>query len=195
MSTPRKYHHGDLPAALIRASFDLLAEEGLRGFSVAAVARRLGVSTAAPYRHFKDRERLLAAVSAAAARDLRTAITAAAADAGPDPADRFAAAAAAYVTFVARTGAGMNVIFAADLYDVHDEDRTAATRALTTVMLDLTTATGRRPIAESLRLVEAMIAVAHGFTALYTDGFWRRAGRPVSEVATAAAAATRALLP
>ncbi len=194
MSAPRKYHHGDLPAALIRASFELLAAEGLNGFSVAAVARRLGVSAAAPYRHFKDRGSLLSAVSAAAARDLRTAITAAAAAAGPGPADRFAAAAAAYVTFVARTGAGMNVIFAADLYAVTDPDRTAATRALTTVMLDLTTATGRRPIGESLRLLESMIAVAHGFTSLYTDGFWRRAGRPVTDVADAAADAARALL-
>src|SRR5690348_8375161 len=106
VSAVRKYHHGDLRAALIEASFDLLAEGGLQRFSVAAVARRLGVSSAAPYRHFPDRDHLLSAISATAARDLRAAITAAADEAGTDPADRLAAVAGAYVRYVVRTGAG-----------------------------------------------------------------------------------------
>ena len=48
----RPYHHGNLRAELIEASFDLLAEHGLGDFSVAKVARAVGVSTASPYRHF-----------------------------------------------------------------------------------------------------------------------------------------------
>jgi len=116
VSTDRGYHHGDLRAKLIEASFDLLAECGLQRFSVAAVARRLGVSSAAPYRHFPDRAHLLAAVSAVAARDLRAAIVAAADAAGPEPGARLAAAAGAYVRYVGRTGAGFHVIFATELY-------------------------------------------------------------------------------
>src|SRR4051812_3129344 len=108
VSADRGYHHGDLRAALIRASFELLAEGGLQRFSVAAVARRLGVSSAAPYRHFPDRAHLLGAVSAEAARDLRAAIAAAADAAGCDPAARLAAAADAYVRYVVRTGAGFH---------------------------------------------------------------------------------------
>ena len=71
------YHHGDLRAALIRTSFELLAECGLSKFSVAAVARRLGVSSAAPYRHFPDRDALLQAVTAEAFRQFNAIMRAA----------------------------------------------------------------------------------------------------------------------
>ncbi len=59
-----KYHHGDLREALIAASYQLVAEAGAEAFSLADACRRAGVSTAAPYRHFKDREELLAEVTA-----------------------------------------------------------------------------------------------------------------------------------
>src|SRR5689334_17768256 len=131
------YHHGDLRAALIRTSFELLAECGLSKFSVAAVARRLGVSSAAPYRHFPDRDHLLSAVSAAAARDLRSAILAAADAAGPDPCSRLASLAGAYFRYVVRTGAGLHVIYAAELYEVPDDARREHTRALMETILDL----------------------------------------------------------
>ncbi|WP_306213988.1 TetR/AcrR family transcriptional regulator [Actinoplanes sp. RD1] len=188
------YHHGDLRAALVATSFEILAEQGLQRFSVAAVARRLGVSTAAPYRHFPGRGHLLAAVSSAAARDLRAAIGTAAAAAGPDPRHRFAAAAAAYVRFVARTGAGFDVIFAAELYAVADRERTERTRALMTDLLGLTTAACAGTPAETLTLLESLIATAHGYTTLFTTGFWRRAGTPLEEIADRAAAAARSLL-
>ncbi|WP_454367764.1 helix-turn-helix domain-containing protein [Streptomyces ambofaciens] len=55
---------GQLRSALIAESFVLLSEKGLAGFSVAELARRLKVSTAAPYRHFRNREALLAVVAA-----------------------------------------------------------------------------------------------------------------------------------
>ncbi|MBN7797578.1 TetR family transcriptional regulator [Parahaliea mediterranea] len=58
-----RYHHGDLRKALILASARLIEEEGLLGFSMVAAARRLGVSNAAPYRHFKDKNDLLNAVT------------------------------------------------------------------------------------------------------------------------------------
>ncbi len=63
---PRKaaYHHGDLRAGLIRAATQLLDRKGMAGVSLREAARRAGVSHAAPYRHFADREALLAAVAA-----------------------------------------------------------------------------------------------------------------------------------
>ncbi|GGQ49476.1 TetR/AcrR family transcriptional regulator [Couchioplanes azureus] len=194
MSAERGYHHGDLRAALIQASFELLAEGGLQRFSVAAVARRLGVSSAAPYRHFPDRAHLLGAVSAAAARDLRAAIAAAAAAAGTDPAERLAAAAGAYVRYVAGTGAGVQVIYAAELYDLPDEARREQTRALMTTLIDLATATGSRSYQEAVRLVEATIAVAHGYTSLLADGFFARKAHSSDAVADRATAAARALI-
>ena len=190
----RRYHHGDLRAALIEASFDLLAEQGLQRFSVAAVARRLGVSSAAPYRHFPDRDHLLGAVSAAAARDLRAAI-AAAGDAVPDPAARLAAAAGAYVRYVVRTGAGFHVIYAAELYRLADEARREQTRALMTALLDLAAATGAPTYEETVLLAEATVAVAHGYTSLFADGFFARNASTVDDIAARATQAAATLTP
>jgi AcrR family transcriptional regulator len=59
----RAYHHGDLKAALVEAAADILGKEGLKGLTLRAVARKAGVSQAAPYRHFSDRRALMAAVA------------------------------------------------------------------------------------------------------------------------------------
>jgi AcrR family transcriptional regulator len=60
---PRGYHHGNLKEALVRAALELIAEKGPAGFTFAEAARWAGVSPAAPYRHFRDRDELLADVA------------------------------------------------------------------------------------------------------------------------------------
>ena len=61
---PRKrYHHGNLPVALVDAAKQLIAERGLEGFTLREVARRVGVTHVAAYRHYADRRALLAAVA------------------------------------------------------------------------------------------------------------------------------------
>lgn len=60
----RRYHHGDLRAAILGAASELLEKEGIAALSVREAARRAGVSHAAPYRHFRDRDALLAALAA-----------------------------------------------------------------------------------------------------------------------------------
>lgn len=68
MSTSRRqkppYHHGDLQAALIRTAGKILEKEGVESLKLREVARRAGVSHNAPYRHFPQREALLAALAA-----------------------------------------------------------------------------------------------------------------------------------
>ena len=59
----RGYHHGNLRAALIEATLELIAEKGPQGFTLAEAAKLAGVSAAAPYRHFSGREELLEAVA------------------------------------------------------------------------------------------------------------------------------------
>jgi len=59
----RGYHHGNLKEALIRAALELIAKKGPAGFTFAEAARWAGVSPAAPYRHFRDRDELLADVA------------------------------------------------------------------------------------------------------------------------------------
>ncbi|RDH10789.1 TetR/AcrR family transcriptional regulator, partial [Tsukamurella pulmonis] len=75
---PTTYHHGDLPGALVSAAVEILDEEGgATDLSLRAVARRAGVSTAAPYRHFPDRGALISAVAAVGYRELAAALAAA----------------------------------------------------------------------------------------------------------------------
>src|SRR5262245_59003880 len=60
----RRYHHGDLPAALLQSAGKILEKQGVEGLSLRALTRQAGVSHAAPYRHFRDLESLLAALAA-----------------------------------------------------------------------------------------------------------------------------------
>ncbi len=62
IASKEKYHHGDLKEALIDAVQQLIIEKGAENFSLADACRLAGVSTAAPYRHFQDREEILGAV-------------------------------------------------------------------------------------------------------------------------------------
>src|SRR5260370_11616349 len=70
----KPYHHGHLREALLQAAIQLIAEVGPAGFTLREVARRAGVSHNAPYRHFPDREDLLAAVAAQGFRELNEAM-------------------------------------------------------------------------------------------------------------------------
>jgi AcrR family transcriptional regulator len=167
----RAYHHGDLRAAVIDAGFALLAEKGLDAFSVAEIARRVGVSTAAPYRHFADRDEIVAAMATQAARELATEMRDAVDAAGDEPVERFAVTAGVYVRYVAQRGAGFNVIFATRLQKLRDESLAAAGRELIDLLLGLAVATGRTP-ADALVLMERHIALAHGYVGLFRDGFF-----------------------
>jgi AcrR family transcriptional regulator len=64
-SKTKTYHHGNLKEALISAGLEILAEKGMEGLSLRNVAKRIGVSHAAPYNHFHDKQALLAAISTA----------------------------------------------------------------------------------------------------------------------------------
>ena len=71
------YHHGDLKRALTEAALGLVKEKGPKGFTLREVARRAGVSAAAPYRHFSDKAQLLAAVATQGFIQLHEALSAA----------------------------------------------------------------------------------------------------------------------
>ena len=74
------YHHGDLKRALTDAALGLVKEKGPRGFTLREVARRAGVSAAAPYRHFSDKAQLLAAAATLGFVQLHETLDAAVAD-------------------------------------------------------------------------------------------------------------------
>jgi AcrR family transcriptional regulator len=68
------YHHGDLRAAILEAAARMIEKQGVEALSVREAARRAGVSHNAPYRHFPDREALMAALAAQGFGELRTAL-------------------------------------------------------------------------------------------------------------------------
>src|SRR5438309_10011162 len=84
-SGPRGYHHGNLKEALMRAALELIAEKGPAGFTFAEAARSAGVSPAAPYRHFRDRDELLASVALQGFGQFEAALTRAWDGGRPDP--------------------------------------------------------------------------------------------------------------
>lgn len=98
MPDPRRssYHHGALRQALLDAARDLLAERGAAGFNLSELARRLGVSSAAPYRHFADRDALLETLAEEGYRELLAGLTQAA-DAASDAGDRIIRLGRAYL--------------------------------------------------------------------------------------------------
>lgn len=98
--TPKSgYHHGDLRAQLIAAVRELVEIHGPDGFSVAEAARRAGVSSAAPYKHFKDRPEILRGVVSEAMDRLHAAMTAGALAHPKGSLEAVAAVGLAYVNF------------------------------------------------------------------------------------------------
>ena len=95
----RGYHHGNLREALIDATLALIAEKGPAGFTLAEAARLAGVSPAAPYRHFRDSEALLAEVALRGFDRLAEALGAAWNDGRPDPSTAFETLGRAYLGF------------------------------------------------------------------------------------------------
>ena len=93
------YHHRDLRKALVAAALDALPEVGAAGLSLRDIARRAGVSPAAPYHHFPDKDALLAVVAGECAQHLLDALEAATAQAGDDQRRRFQLTGIAFVRF------------------------------------------------------------------------------------------------
>jgi AcrR family transcriptional regulator len=110
----KRYHHGDLRNALLDAARALLEEGPLADLSLRAVARRAGVSHAAPYRHFPNHEALLVELAVEGFTELRGDIAAAAAQTGAES-DRIAKIGAAYMRFVARRPALASLMFGPQL--------------------------------------------------------------------------------
>jgi AcrR family transcriptional regulator len=98
---PRKksYHHGDLKNALIEAGADILSKQGASALSLRKVAQKAGVSHAAPYAHFADKQALIAAISTEGYKQLYEQIAQVAAQHRSDPLRRFVEASWAYVQF------------------------------------------------------------------------------------------------
>src|SRR6266446_6371690 len=96
---PKPYHHGDLRHALIQAGLEMLAEGGAAALDLRKVARRAGVSHAAPYRHFADKQALIAAINEEGFYWLTERIQATLREVPAEPFEQLLGVALAYVRF------------------------------------------------------------------------------------------------
>ena len=191
--SPRRYHHGDLRNALIDAAVDLIAERGVRVFSLAEAGRRVGVSAAAPYRHFADREDLLAAVAVRAITAFGETVIASVPVDLP-PGDRLAAVADAYVRFAGTQRTLFESIFATGIDKSRYPEVHEAEAPIDAVVQDCVTqlCPGDPGAAESL--ADALAATAHGYATRLLDGMFATDPDPVGTASQKAAGAVRALV-
>ncbi len=168
--TKRQYHHGDLRRVLLEAAQRLVAREGPAQVSLRSIAREAGVSHAAPYHHFADREALLAAVAASGFEGLRSAMHAAAAAPGAaDPLSRLQAAGVAYVAFAVANPEIYRLMFSGLLSDRRRyPDLQASTEAAFDVLLALLGA--RSPGGGGAAVATATWSLVHGLAYLMIEG-------------------------
>src|SRR3954447_22581965 len=111
----RGYHHGNLREALIAAALDLIAAKGPAGFTFAEAARQAGVSPAAPYRHFRDRDALMADVAKRGFEHFEQRLAAAWNEGRPSPLAALERVGGAYLTFAREEPAYFSAMFEAGL--------------------------------------------------------------------------------
>jgi AcrR family transcriptional regulator len=181
---PRGYHHGNLKEALIRAALELIAEKGPAGFTFAEAARWAGVSPAAPYRHYRDRDDLLADVARRGFELFADALTAAWDDGRPDPMTAFERMGKAYLTFAQAEPAYYSAMFEAgispntstELASAGDRAfgiiRTAAERIIARLPA------GKRPPA--LMVALHVWSLSHGIASLFGRGDAARRPLPMT---------------
>lgn len=164
-TSTRSYHHGDLPSALVQAALELLEEGDANELSLRAAARRAGVSTAAPYRHFADRDALLSAVAAVGYRDLAAQL--AAANPSPKTTDDLADIAIAYVNFALQRPGLFRAMFA-EPCDPASPERVAAVEAISEYLRSIVRQA--LPTSDPDAMANAVWALVHGLAFLHLDG-------------------------
>jgi AcrR family transcriptional regulator len=171
---PRSYHHGNLREVLLEAARKLIEQYGPAGFSLTEAARLAGVSPAAPYRHFKDRDALLAEVARNGFERFAARLDIAWNNGIPTPLSAFENLGRAYLAFAREEPASYAVMFDAGLHASEDSQlKVAADRAFNvlqraTMSLASVLPAETRPPARLMSL--HIWALSHGVADLFVQG-------------------------
>lgn len=181
----RGYHHGNLKEVLLEAARKLIEEQGPEGFSLTEAAKLAGVSAAAPYRHFRDREALLAEVARTGFDRFAERLNAAWDDGRPAPIQAFANLGRAYLAFSDKDPASYSAMFEAGLSVDDDlELKASADRAFNVLrracatVLDAAPETATRPPGDLMSL--HIWSMSHGIATLFREGRPGRGKVPMS---------------
>jgi AcrR family transcriptional regulator len=182
--SPRGYHHGNLKEALLRAALELIAQKGPGGFTFAEAARWAGVSPAAPYRHFRDRDELLASVALRGFHQFEAALSQAWDEGRPDVFFALDRLGKAYLDFARAEPAYYSAMFEAGIpLASNPELREAGDRAFAVLrgaaekLCAQVPATKRPP---ALMVALHIWAMAHGIASLFGRGDAARRTLPMS---------------
>ncbi|MCX7645210.1 MAG: TetR/AcrR family transcriptional regulator [Rhodobacteraceae bacterium] len=171
----RPYHHGDLRAALLAAAAAELEARGIEAFSLRSVAKRAGVSHAAPAHHFGDVNGLLTALAAEGFRRFVAHQAAREDRGGADPAARLVEAGLGYIAFARANPALFRLMFASDRPDFGEPALAAAAEAAFGQLADACAAVAvRRGGAVPPAEVEATWGIVHGLADLLAGGRLKR---------------------
>ena len=170
MPAKKTYHHGDLKNALIRAGVEILAEQGVGGLSLRQVALRAGVSHAAPYAHFADKQSLIAAISTDGFQRLYEKLADAANANRADPRQQLLETANAYLEFAADDPARFKVMFSGILEQEKDYpefvEASQKNYELVVEIVRTCQAAGVLPPGPAERTAISIWATVHGLAAL-----------------------------
>ena len=168
------YHHGDLPAALLKAVESAVAEHGVSGVSLRDVARRAGVSHGAPAHHFGSKAGLLTAFATAGYELLASSVLTEVAVARPaDGPSELAAIGRGYVSFAIGHPAHFEVMFRLDVLYPEDPEFVAASEAaygLLTATIERCRAAGRLHGRSAEVVAVSAWSMVHGLAALWLSG-------------------------
>jgi AcrR family transcriptional regulator len=169
------YHHGHLREALIAAALKMVKEQGAERVSVREVAKRAGVTSGAPFRHFPSRTTLMTAVAEQAMRRFRDEIVRALEEVKSDaPLDRFRALGTAYMRWVVRNPAHFQVISNRTLIDFDGSESLRRDNAEVRDLMEqlLTEQRQRAPLLrDDIKAISfAARALAYGIARMYVDG-------------------------
>jgi AcrR family transcriptional regulator len=180
----RGYHHGNLREALISAALDLISKKGPAGFTFADAARAAGVSPAAPYRHFRDRDALMADVARRGFEGFAEALSRAWDGGKPNARAAFERVGRAYLKFAEKEPALFSAMFESGLNAAdYPEVREAGERAFAVLRqacegVVATLPKERRP--PSLMMALHIWSLSHGIAALFGRGDGARRPIPMS---------------
>jgi AcrR family transcriptional regulator len=173
-SGPRSYHHGNLKETLIRAALELIAQKGPAGFTFAEAARWAGVSPAAPYRHFRDRDELLVDVARRGFDQFESALARAWDGGRPNAFAAFDRLGKAYLSFAKSEPAYYSAMFEAGIppdaspqLQEAGERAFAVLRTATEGLVATMPAQHRPPV---LMMTLHIWAVSHGIASLFGRG-------------------------
>ncbi|NPU14868.1 TetR/AcrR family transcriptional regulator [Bradyrhizobium sp. 83012] len=181
----RGYHHGNLKEALLQAALDLIAQKGAAGFTFADAARMAGVSPAAPYRHFRDRDELLSSIAQRGFEQFESQLSAAWDDGRPDTVTAFERVGKAYLAFARSEPAFYSAMFESGV----PADSTAGLMAAGERAFGVIRAAAERlaalappgvPRPPAMMMALHIWSMAHGIASLFARGDAARRKLPMS---------------